>query len=86
MYKGINEFKKGYQHRACVIKKHDGPIIADTSSILSRWEQFFSNLLNVNRSTKVRIGNYLSSSFPIENGLLSNMLLGRNKKLTWDWI
>ena len=41
--------------------------------------------------SKVRIGNYLSSSFPIENGLkqgdaLSSLLLGRYKKLTWDWI
>ena len=34
MYKGINEFKKGYQPRAYVIKKHDGTIVADTTSIL----------------------------------------------------
>ena len=27
MYKGINEFKKGYQPRAYVIKKHDGTIV-----------------------------------------------------------
>ena len=49
--------------------------------------------------SKVRKGNYLSYSFPIENGLkqgdaLSPLLfnfaleyaLGRYKKLTWDWI
>ena len=47
MYKGINEFKKGYQPHAYVIKKHDGTIVAETTSIISRWEQFFSNLLNV---------------------------------------
>ena len=47
MYKGINEFKKGYQPRTYVINKHDGTIVAGTTSILSRWEQFFSNLLNV---------------------------------------
>ena len=51
MFKGNSEFKKGYQPRAYVIKKHDGTIIADTTSILRRWEQFFSNLLNVNQST-----------------------------------
>ena len=50
MYKGINEFKKGYQPWAYVIKKHDGTIVVDTTSILSRWEQFFSNLLNVKQS------------------------------------
>ena len=26
-------------------------MVADKTSILSRWEQFFSNLLNVNQST-----------------------------------
>ena len=39
-YKGINEFKKGYQARAYVMKKYDGTNVADTTSILSRWEQF----------------------------------------------
>jgi hypothetical protein len=33
MYKGINEFKKGYKHRAYVIKKDEGTIVADTTSI-----------------------------------------------------
>ena len=33
MYKGINKFKKGYQPRANVIKKDDGTIVADTTSI-----------------------------------------------------
>ena len=35
MYKGINEFKKSYQLRVNVIKKHDGTIVADTTTILS---------------------------------------------------
>ena len=53
MYKGINELKKGYLPWAYVIKKDDGTIVADTNSILSRWEQFYSNLLNINRSTNL---------------------------------
>ena len=40
MYKGINEFKKGYQPHAYVIKKHGSTIVADTTSISSSWEQF----------------------------------------------
>ena len=51
MYKGVNKFKQDYQPRTCAIKKHDGTIVAGTTNILSRWEQFFSNLLNVNQST-----------------------------------
>ena len=39
MYKDINEFEKGYQPHAYVIKKDDCTIVADTTSILSRWEQ-----------------------------------------------
>ena len=53
MYKGIIEFKKGYEPRAYVIRKYDCRIVADTTSILSRWEQFYSNLLNVNQSTNL---------------------------------
>ena len=45
------EFMKGYQPRAYITKKHNGTIVADTTSILSRWEDFFSYLLNVNQST-----------------------------------
>jgi hypothetical protein len=47
MYKGINEFKKGYESRAYVIKKNYDTIVADTTSIFSRWEQFCNNLLHV---------------------------------------
>ena len=46
----MNSRRAIYQPRAYVIKKHDGTIVADTTSILSRWEQFFSNLLNVNQN------------------------------------
>ena len=53
MYKGINEFKKGYQPRAYVIKKVDGTIVADTTRILSTREQFFSNLLTVGIDRKI---------------------------------
>ena len=35
MDNGINEFKKGYQPRAYVIKNDDGTITADTTSILT---------------------------------------------------
>ena len=62
MYKGINEFKKGYQPRAYVIKKHDGTIVADTTSILSRWEQFFSNLLNVHQNSDLEGSEYTHCS------------------------
>ena len=36
MYQGINEFKKGYQPRSYVIKKHNRTILGDKISILNR--------------------------------------------------
>ena len=43
IYKGNNEFNNFYQSLAYVINTNDGKIIADTTSILSRWEQFYKN-------------------------------------------
>ena len=55
MYKGINEYKKCYQPRTYIIKKDYSNIVADTTSILSRLEQFY-NLLNVYQSSRMRSG------------------------------
>ena len=38
MYKDINEFKMAFQPHAYIIKKDDDTVVADTTSILSRWE------------------------------------------------
>ena len=43
-------FKKGYLPRAYVKKEDNGTIVADTTSSLTRWGQFYSNLINVNQS------------------------------------
>jgi hypothetical protein len=50
MYKDINEFKKDYQSHAYVVKKYGSTIVADTITIQSRWEQFYSSLLNISQS------------------------------------
>ena len=36
-----------YESRAYVIKKDDSKIVAETTRLLSRWEDFYSNLLNI---------------------------------------
>ena len=66
--------KKGYQIHALVIKK-DGVTAADTTGILSRWEKFYINLLNVNQSSnleRIEINipepSLLDVEFAIENG------------------
>ena len=46
MCKGIDGLKMGCQARAYVIKKYDGTILKNTTSILSSCKQFYNNLLN----------------------------------------
>ena len=47
LYRGINEFKKGYQPRCNTVKDEKGDLVADSHGIVSRWRNYFSQLLNV---------------------------------------
>jgi len=47
LYRGINDFKKGYQLRTDIVKDEKGDLVADSNIILVRWRNYFSQLLNV---------------------------------------
>jgi len=49
LYWGISDFKKSYQPRTNIVKDDKGDLVADSHSILARWRNFFSQLLNVRR-------------------------------------
>jgi hypothetical protein len=44
LYRGINEFKKGYQPRINIIKDENGDLIADPQSVLNRRKKFFNQV------------------------------------------
>jgi len=44
LYRGISEFKKGYQPRNNTVKDEKGGLVAH--SILARWRNYFSQILN----------------------------------------
>ena len=46
---GAYDFKKGYQPRTDIVKDEKGNLVADCNSILGRWRNHFSQLLNVHR-------------------------------------
>ena len=54
MYRGINDFKKGYQPRTCIVKDEKGDLVADSLSIMTRWRNYFSQLLNVHGAKELR--------------------------------
>jgi len=47
LYRGISDFKKGYQPRCNIVKDEKGDLFADTHSILARWRNYSSQLFNV---------------------------------------
>ena len=54
MYRGINDSKKGYQPRTTIVKDEKGDLVADSHSIMARWRNYFSQLLNVHEVKGVR--------------------------------
>jgi len=47
LYRGINDFKKGYRPRSNIVKDEKGDLITDYHSILARWRNHISQLLNI---------------------------------------
>ena len=54
MYRGISDFKKVYQPRTNIVKDENGDLVTDSHSILARWMNHFSQLLNVHGVSDVR--------------------------------
>ena len=54
LYRGINDFKKGYQPRTTIVKDEKGDLVADSRSIMAMWRNYFSQLLNVHEVKDVR--------------------------------
>ena len=54
LYRGINDFKKCYQPRTNIVKNDKGDLVADSHSILARWWNYFSQMLNVHEVNDVR--------------------------------
>ena len=53
LYRGNNDFKKGYQPRTNVVKDKKGDLVAVSHSILAKWRNYFSQL-NVHGVNDVR--------------------------------
>jgi hypothetical protein len=54
IYRGVNQFKKGYQPTINVIKDENCSLLADPWNVFSRWKNFFNQVLNVNGIHDVR--------------------------------
>jgi hypothetical protein len=46
VYREVNKFKKVYQSRTNSVKDKNGDFLVDSHNILSRWKNYFCQLLN----------------------------------------
>ena len=53
LYRGINDMK-GYEPRTRIVKDEKGDLLADSHSIIARWRNYFSQILNVHGVSDVR--------------------------------
>jgi len=42
LYRGINDFKKGYKPTTIIVKDDKGELFTDPQSIMERWRNYFS--------------------------------------------
>jgi hypothetical protein len=67
---GITEFKEGYQHKTNLVKDERGDDVADPQKILTRWKNYFCQLLNVRgfggvRQTEIQTSHLHQSLVPL---------------------
>ena len=54
LYWGTYDFRKGYKPRPNIVKDEKSDLVPDSHSILARWRNHFSQLLNVHGVSDVR--------------------------------
>ena len=64
MYRGIGDFKKSYQPRTNVVKDEKGGLVVDYYSIVARWRDYFSQLLNVHGVNDIK-HTYIHTAEPL---------------------
>jgi len=50
LYRGISDFKKGYQPRTNIVKDEKGDLVTDFHSSVARWRNHLSQPLKLGRS------------------------------------
>jgi hypothetical protein len=51
---GINDVKKGYHPRNRKVKDEKSDLVADSQNIMTKWRNYFSQILNIHGVSDVR--------------------------------
>ena len=77
--RGISDFMKGYQTRCNIVKDEKGDLVADSHSIVARWRNYFSQLLNVHWVKDVAQAEIYTAEPLVPNQSASEVELAINK-------
>ena len=81
MYRGVSDFKKGYQLRTNIVKDEKCDLFRDSHRILARWRNLFVLLLNENGVNDVRQAVHTAEPLVSEpNAFEIEMAIGKLKK------
>jgi hypothetical protein len=53
LYRGISDFKKGYEPRTIIAKDEKGDMVENSHSNLTSWRKYLTQLLNVHEVNDV---------------------------------
>ena len=53
MYRTVNQFKKGYQHKFSVIRNRKGKLAMNTKENAEIWKEYFDKLLNTEETREL---------------------------------
>jgi hypothetical protein len=80
--RGITKFKKGYQPKTNLVKDERGDLLADPQKNLTRWKNYFCQLLNVQGTGGIRqTENHTAEPFVPEPSAAEVEVAIRNLKL-----
>jgi hypothetical protein len=65
LFRSISDFKKGYQPRTNIVKHDKGDLVADSLTILARWRNHFSQLLNIHGVNNGRQTEIVHTAVPL---------------------
>ena len=71
LYRGISDFKKGYQPRNTIVRDEKGALVTDCHSILAGWRNHLSQLFNP-----------YPTAFPYGNGMVLHFYQQQESSMT----
>jgi hypothetical protein len=81
LYRGINEFKEGYQPRINIIKDENDNLFTDPQSVLKKQKNFLSQVLNKHGVHDVRqMDKHMAKSLVTEPSLKVEIAIGKLKR------